>query len=241
MVVQEGTQVSGWEGKPNPRKWDREAAKKAGFTDDMIDWVERETEIIPELLAKGIPPVTAHIMASDRVSAERLRSMMAEGKVTPQQAVSLTGSYARLDQALRLVEEGHLDSEWLIENLPSLWRDSDPDDTDDRLLRLWIRAFVANGNHTLTDGRPLPKDPILHVYRGQDPNAMIGMAWSLDPKVARKFALTNGLRERVEGGAIIHGEVRRQDVYAYLTGRGESECVVHPGSVTILKIVPIEE
>ena len=104
----------------------------------------------------------------------------------------------------------------------------DPDDTDGRYLRLWKSAWVANGRHYIRDGRSLPRSGrLLTVYRGQMPEDKFGIAWTTDPKIAQVFA--NGAGARVpQNGTVFMAHVHRDHVYAYLTGRGESEVILDP-------------
>jgi len=115
----------------------------------------------------------------------------------------------------------------LLKELPDLWRGSDPDDTRPDLAALWNRAWKANDKRAICDGDPLPSG-ILTLYRGQMPNQPLGLAWSLDLKVAQQFALTQGGRQVTEGGVVFGGHARPDDVYAYLTQRSEQEVVIKP-------------
>jgi hypothetical protein len=99
----------------------------------------------------------------------------------------------------------------LRSELPWVWVDAEPDDTERRWVVLFRAAAKAG---RLEDGSPLPEGEILTVYRGQSPN---------DPRgFARRFNA---------GGAILAGSVGRADVLAYLTGRGEQEIDVDPRKV----------
>jgi len=105
----------------------------------------------------------------------------------------------------------------LIEMLPDLWRGSDPDDTDPQYLRLWKTAWLANGRRTVRDGPHLPKGRTVRCYRGQDADAPLGIAWSLDRRVAEKFARGAGTRQSNRSGMVFETEVPRTAVLAYLT------------------------
>lgn len=180
-----------------------------------------------------MPQMTAIIIANDRMSAERSQEMLRRG-VPYKQASVFVGSYARLEFALWAVDHGYHTRQALYKELPELWSSSDPDDTDKRFLELWHQAWLTKGSY-LRYGRPLPRNNRLVVYRGQDKGAPVGIAWSLDPKIAEKFARGAGLRVANRDGIVYRGLVSRTFVYGYLTDRGESEIVVNP-----LNVMPIE-
>lgn len=202
----------------------------------LMEGMQRQNELAEEISRKypGLPHITTVVMAGDVLSAQRAREMLEKGEWTATQALALTGSYARFEFALELVNEGRLTREWLYENLPELWRGSDPDDTEPRYLALWYAAWRANGYHPVNDGRTLPRSRVLTIYRGQMPNDPLGMAWTLNPKIAAKFAGGAGLRTEVKGGIIVRAEVARSQVLAYMTGRGEAEIIVDPNTVRLV-------
>jgi len=111
----------------------------------------------------------------------------------------------------------------LRSELPWVWVDAEPDDTEPRWRTLFCQASKAG---RLEDGAPLPEGETLTVYRGQSPEDELGLAWTLDPATARFFA-----RRFHAGGSILAGSVARSDVLAYLTGRGEQEIDVDPRKV----------
>jgi hypothetical protein len=203
----------------------------------MLIHEKRRQEIADDLLAKnpGLPFVTAIVMSNDLASAERNEAAVKAGDLPAERAVWLTGSYARLDFACKMVQQGRLDHDWLLENLPELWRGSDPDDTEPLYLNLWLAAWEANWREPITDGEPLPDGDTLTVYRGQMPGGGFGIAWSLDADTATKFAKGAGIRNPM-AGTVYTGHVRRADVLAYLTGRGESEIIVDPTNVIIDRV-----
>jgi hypothetical protein len=125
-----------------------------------------------------------------------------------------------------MLREKHVTDEWFLGECASLWRGADPDDTDPENLEVWRRLYRLNGSHYIRDGRPLPAGQYVTVYRGGAPLEP-GIAWSTDPKIARKFANGAGLRVRTHG-EVIRGEVHRKHVLAYITGRGEAEVIVDP-------------
>jgi len=202
----------------------------------MEEEVARQTLAADLARKQGIPYISAVVIAGDITSGERSKAWVERG-LDATDAVGFVGSFARLDFVVWAVDHGHLSNEYLMENLPDLWRGSDPDDTDPRFLQLWKRAWLAD-EATIFDS---PKGMTLldiatdgewvKVYRGQvgDPKQAPGIAWSTDWKVANKFAKTGGLRGVIDlGGYVLTRWVRREDILAYLVGRGESEVVVDP-------------
>lgn len=203
-----------------------------GMDREEAEAMERQHALADEMVKQGQPFITALIMAGDQVSAERWEKRMAEKGMTPEQTASLIGSYSRFGWALK-----NCSREWFREHIADLWRGSDPDDTDPKFLAAWVDAWEANGHKTITDGKALPRRKYLTLYRGQMPNDPIGIAWSLDRDIADKFARGAGIRAHDMPGAILEVAVPRNAVLGYLTGRGESECVVLPQFTTHPKIV----
>jgi hypothetical protein len=201
---------------------------KVGFPRPAAERVVKQDKIAARLYAKDPSlGITAHIMAGDQLSAqERLRQFRA-GEMTAEQAVFLTGSYARVKLAHDLWREGALSDEWIVRNLCHLWRGADPDDTDPRFLSMWKRARTLKGRY-LRDGKGLPRSKVLTVYRGQDAGTKPGIAWSLDKGIAEKFANGAALRQRGRDGEILVARINRDAVLGYNTGRGESEVVWDP-------------
>jgi hypothetical protein len=125
------------------------------------------------------------------------------------------------------------------ELLPWVWSDAEPDDTDRTWLRMWQAAVTGGPNVGGRVGDPLPTtvgDP-LRVYRGQHGvNDKRGIAWSLDPDIAKMFAVRFNPNEF---GAILRGTVARKDVLAYVhdSGRGENEVVCDPRRVHVTSYV----
>jgi len=176
--------------------------------------------------------LTALIMAGDLLTAKRARQMVRDGEVTATQSVVFVGSYARLAYMVGLMDEGLIEPEWVYRRLPDEWSGSDPDDMNPRFLTLWREAFAWNGSTYLRDGEDmLPAADVLHVFRGQDygPGPIKpGLAWSLDRKVAEKFAKGAALRQSHRPGVVIEAMVMRKDVLAYMTGRREAEVIIDP-------------
>ena len=201
--------------------------------DAELQEMELRNKIATELREKNpkLPLITAIVMAGDMRSAERMFDYMKHGKYEYAQAVHLVGSYSTLNFALRAHEEGYATMDAILDELPDLWRGSDPDDTDPRFLDLWRRAWERNGRRYLRDGAALPRPHNLIVYRGQDENDPMGIAWTLDIEIARKFARGAGMRVSDYQGTVMIGKVARRDVLAYLTKRGEQELIIDPRNV----------
>lgn len=188
--------------------------------------ITRQNEIMAELIAKGIPTLTAAVMSGDIQSAEMATEMIVNG--TPAlKALNFVGSYARFDWAV-----ANLPKRTLLKMLPELWRGADPDDTRPEYLALWREAYKANGNKTIFD-EPHKIEPVftsidtrlITIYRGQVGDA-VGISWTLDRVIAKKFAATGGGRQEIAGGKILKRVIHRDEVLAYLTGRDESEAIV---------------
>jgi len=175
-----------------------------------------------------LPYISALVIAGDLLAAERSLEWLREGKYPWRQAEAFCGSYGRLDLRVRAYAEGLITDAEVIEDLPAAWRSADPDDTDPRFLALWQQAFIANGRRYLFDGKQLPKKATFPIYRGQDHGAPFGIAWSLDPEVAMKFADGAATRQRGRGGVIYCAIAHRLDVMGYMTKRNEAEVIVDP-------------
>lgn len=171
---------------------------------------------------KGIPFMTAIVMAGDTQSAESATERVKQGESAEQQLCCI-GSYARFDWAV-----ANLPHDRLLELLPELWRDADPNDTNPAYLKLWQEAYKANGEQIILDGEPLIATLPFNIYRGQVGNA-VGISWTLDRKIAQKFAATGGGRSPVEGGKVLKRKIKHSQILAYLTKRGEKEVVVNDG------------
>ena len=194
--------------------------------EDMAEFTKREP-IMADLMAADplLNELSAMIIAGDRLTSERSKQWTRDG-CPAVDALPFVGSYGRLEFAVWATDEGFLPVETLLDQLPNLWRGSDPDDTDPRYLALWQSAWERNGKKTVRDGPQLPKGTQLRCYRGQDAGAPLGIAWSLDRTVAEKFARGAGSRQRSRNGKVFERVVARKDVLAYLTGRGEQEVIL---------------
>lgn len=174
-------------------------------------------EILDSLRAKGIPMLSAVVMAGDLQSMRRVDEMVASKEAKPVDVVWFIGSYARFDWATK-----NLSRSVLLRMLPRLWVASDPDDSKPEYLELWHQAFIKRGK-IVTDGKPLPQAKTM--YRGQVGNTL-GISWTLDRSVAEKFAKTGGGRGVVRGGKVLKRKFNRHAVLAYLTSRGEQEVII---------------
>lgn len=190
----------------------------------------RQGELATELQAADplLRPVTSMIIAGDRQSADRADEWVRSG-ADAAEVSAFVGSYARLDFLVRWRDVGRVDEGWLLDELPGLWSGSDPDDSDPRFLRLWYAARRRNRGLYVRDGRALPRGPGLTLFRGQDAGAIVGCSWTLDPKVARRFADGAATRQADRGGVVLRCDgFPRRAALAYLTGRGEQEVIVDP-------------
>ena len=202
---------------------------------EMEAWVNRHSQIMDDLHKANpdLPFVTLAVMASDQQSAEKADELLAAGE--PFDAVRhIVGSYSRLTWTVGKYSEGLISHAELLDEWPELWRGSDPDDTDRRWLQIWREAYQRAGRTVLDEGVPLPPGR-LTLFRGQMAGDPLGIAWSLDRGIAAKFANGAGFRTAVMGGIIIVARVRRDRVLGYLTGRGESEVIVDPGDVRVMR------
>lgn len=197
--------------------------------DALSKEMERRSEIADEIMASDpkLSPISAMIMAGDRMSADRATEMMNNG-VPYDNAVVVIGSFYRLNWMIQQYIDGKISFEKLTEDWAADWRGSDPDDTDKRYLDVWAKLFYNNKKRYIRDGKPLPRKNILTVYRGQDEFAPFGIAWTLDKAIAEKFANGAGSRQSNRGGIVYVASIERRKVLGYLTLRGESEVIVNP-------------
>ena len=207
--------------------------------DRHIQEMERDSKRATELMDAdpSLPFISALIIARDMASADRSMDWLRTGKYDWSRAEVFCGSYGRLDLRVRAHAEWLITDEQALEDLPSTWSGSDPDDTDPRFLALWKSAVAANGGVYLRDhaDKTLPGAQWLTIYRGQDAGAPFGIAWSLDPMVAAKFADGAATRQRHRGGVVYKAIVPRTLVLGYMTGRGEQEVIVDPATITMVE------
>ena len=201
--------------------------------------LERVAAVAQEVMAADprLGPISASIIAGDQISRDDARQWVESGEKDAATAMHFVGSFYRLDFALWAVEAGHLERHLLLRDLPELWRGSDPDDTDPRFLALWKEHRAKRRSYYSDGKRLLNRYPWIRVYRGQDEDAPLGIAWSRDMAVAKKFAHGAGTRQANRQGAVLKGYVARTDVLAYLTGRGEQEVVVDPDAVAGVQVI----
>lgn len=214
----------------------QQAVPKGDHEADMdlrAEWTQRVQQPILDSMAtagESLTFLTAFVVSSDIASAVRADLMVEDG-MDPLKASHLVGSYARAAFLREYIEAGRVG--WDDVDIISLWRDSDPDDTDPWWAEQWQDAVKRNGGDMLRDGSgPLPveDEDTLYLYRGQLPGEA-GLAWSTDRRVAVKFAKTGGGRSARSGGVVLEGRADPRDVLAFLTGRGESEVVILPENV----------
>jgi hypothetical protein len=184
---------------------------------------KRQSEIIEELIKKGIPTIDAIIRAGDLAHAEDIEERIKAGVIPVEQGIWLVGSYARFDIAFKYLPKAKF-----FEMLPSLWTGSDPKDNV-LMLGIWKEAKERNQG-LIIDNRVLPNKKVFPIYRGQLGDEL-GISWSLDKEVAKKFSKTGGGRTLVKGGKIISAFCYKQDILAYLTGRSEEEIIIDPKNI----------
>lgn len=188
--------------------------------------------IMDELMAADpkLNFISALVMAGDKLSEDRAFTLLEEG-MEYDRAVNYVGSFYRMDFAYRAREAGHITFEKLFTDLPELWVGADPDDSDPRFIELWEQLFQSRGFTVTTDDLPLPNLSSFEVFRGQDPGVPWGVSWSLDRKVAEKFANGAGTRQHNRKGVVLKRTVLRSNITAYLTARHESEVIINPSRI----------
>ena len=213
---------------------DMNAALDVAMSDLQLD-AERATKLMDA--DPSLPFISALVIARDLASVDRSLGWLREGKHDWGRAEVFTGSYGRLDLRVRAREEGLITKEQALDGLADTWSGSDPDDTDPRFLALWKEAFATNGGTYLRDhaDKTLPGTQWLTIYRGQDAGAPFGIAWSLDPMVAAKFADGAATRQRNRQGVVYRAIAPRTKVMGYMTGRGEQEVIVDPADITMVE------
>lgn len=217
--------------------------KWMNMSDDQIKALDeraRRDQLAYERLAKkypGLNPITLIVMASDYSNLPEVAQMFASGEWDFKKSCFMLGSYARFEWAVEQLNAGRVDPQMFYKMLPELWSSSDPDDTDPSFLAVWRKAATLRGGKYLRDGRPLPRQEVLTIYRGQaNEDDEPGFAWSLDFDVACQFARGASLRVPTPG-VILRGYVSRKHVYGYMTGRHEDEVIVSPAVVHGIEIV----
>jgi hypothetical protein len=214
---------------PDAHTWE---APKAPTEEEQRAQMERQSVIATELMDADpkLPFISAFIIAGDRLSAERSMEWVTEGKMSFKEALPWVGSYGRLPFMLWAHDNGHVDRATLVKMVPEYWSSSDTYRTTE-FLPLFKEARQMNGGRYVHDGKGLPRAKTLRIYRGQDTDAPLGIAWTLLYGVAEKFALGAATRQRDRGGTVFAADVPRSAVLAYLTGRGEGEVIIDPSSL----------
>ena len=198
------------------------------------------------------------VAANDYAGMLRTKKRIELGLITEEESLVHVGSMARMDWIVELLADREGvdldDYGWIrqiIANLPEYWRGSDPDDTRPEFEALFRTAYAMQPAvakslefHPLHDGPELGYRNDLNpftVYRGEpnhqnkwtyDPSTVGGLSWTLNPKVANKFATGATLRQRCSG-KVIRATVLYSEVLAYITGRGEEELIVPPDRVLV--------
>lgn len=173
----------------------------------LTQYAKEYREVVATL--PHLPVITRLVVASDILSARRITEEYEQTKDPG--LVWMVGSYARVDWAI-----DNLPKKDLLEIWPELWVSSDPDDTNPVYLEIWRECPHFD--------KPLTESTY-KVYRGQrlGPD---GFSWTLDRKVAEKFARTGGLREKIRDGVVLEKVVPREKILAYLVERGEDEVII---------------
>lgn len=204
----------------------------------LRQWADVRHERAKQLMEANplLNPMTAIIMAGDAVAADEASQRVADGE-DPLKAMTMVGSFSRF-----LWAWDHLLLDDFFDRIAELWRGSDPDDSDPRMIQIWMEASAYFEHRLITDEQkelPRPgKGHLLKVYRGEeDPSATApsGIAFSLDPLVARKFAMGAGSRT-MQHGVVLTCNVDPGDVLAYITGRNEEELIIAVQDVIVRSI-----
>jgi hypothetical protein len=189
------------------------------------------------------------VAANDYASLRRAKVRLMNGQITRQEALTHVGSYARMNMIIEMLDMTQSmgwEPGWQIgeiyPRLAEIWSGSDPDDTDWRFEDMFYAArtvMTGADNEPLNDGTPCPTNARLMVYRGEangNPSLDLinvgGLSWTLNRDVAARFACGAALRAPTQG-VVYEGQVNREDVLAFIIGRGESEVMAAPERVTI--------
>jgi hypothetical protein len=158
---------------------------------------------------------------------ERLKKAIAEGDLNT--AIFLHERPYRLDYLRSLWRSKKISLEELREELPGVWCDAEPDDTDRRWLTLWKQATKDGGTLVPGEGAVAPGwSDLQRIYRGgSKPGEKLGIAWTTDYEIAKFFALRFRNLGVIFTGRLPLGE----RALGYITERGESEVIVDPSKV----------
>jgi hypothetical protein len=165
---------------------------------------------------------------------EEFNKLLAEDKYAA--ALNYVERPYRLQFLWNWWKEKFIDDEKFRDLLTWVWPDAEPDDTQRQWVRLFNQAY-KHGGRVEDEDAPLPPGDPLTVYRGQHKKNALGLAWSLDRKVANLFARRMNTGKK---GYIVTATVKRDDVLAYLNGRKEQEVDTDWKNVTVISIEEIE-
>lgn len=191
--------------------------QQRAILEDQDRWLQRGLALAAEVDAPT--PWLALTIGQDMASAERATELVRAG-LRPLSALVFIGSYGRMEWAL-----DNLTERQLLLRICGLWSGSDPDDTNPRFAEMWRRLWWLRGHTPFLDGDPLPDGERLRIYRGQKPEAKVGIAWSMSEAVAEKFARGASERRADMGGVVLIQDIQREQIVAYLTKRGEQEVI----------------
>lgn len=214
---------------------------------ELDEYVEELHAVERSLREKypDLPSVTIVVMAQDMLSAQHRRKKIEDG-ADPYDMLIMVGSFARFGFAVDLMEEGIVTRDWFFDNIAELWRGADPNDADQRFLRVWQAAWRRNKFRPVKDepGKyrgAIPRGGRITVYRGQRMFEKPGIAWSLKREVAETFAKGASFRVPIADGIVVYGEAPASKVLAYITGRDEHEVIIDPDEVLWMGELPMKE
>jgi hypothetical protein len=148
-------------------------------------------------------------------------------------------SEARLPVLLRLAESAPTSLFWYA--LLDQW--SSCDDTWGHMPRLLValrfharkqspHAYLDDVGLTLLDGLP----SVVTVYRGCSRTRLHGISWTTDEAVAHGFAIGHrGLR--VPDPVVVKAAIAKQDIFAVVTDRSESEILLDPAKIERVRVL----
>lgn len=204
--------------------------------DRLVKQHEQVSRRAMELVARdpALDYISALVIAGDLMTAESAIEAMKAGDATFDEAYRAAGSYGRFEVIYAALESGHVSFPTVASMLADEWSGSDPDDTDPRALDLWRRASVFFDGVLIEQPgaeSDLPPGRTLLVYRGQDimvGRTTFGIAWSLDRRVAERFANGTATRQGNRWGVVYAADVRREHILGWMPNRGESEVIIDP-------------
>lgn len=201
--------------------------------------MSREAEMFPKAMAEiknrygELPIVTTLVAAQDLMSAWKADELVAGG-TSPIKASNYIGSFSKLDWLIEKYEKGLLPMNWIWKDFPKAWVAADPIGKFSDYLKFWKRAYELNGSVTLYDDsrKKLPNKKMfqtIKVYTGKAVDSPLSesISWTTKIEVAEKFANGAAVRTRING-EVVTRYVHVSKVIAYLTTRGEYECIIDP-------------